>query len=276
VTISLGAEGGPKTCFKVYGSPCTPKVQNWAFQYGDEVAVEQWNGIPADVDIVVTHTPPKGHCDAATKDDRTGCRVLLQALHRVRPMLAVCGHIHEARGVERVRWNLTCPEDERLISDTAENTGLVDDSEIWTDPGVGSNKQSLVNLTEKGGRPLANCSRLTRQRCMLPTSELGGRPEVSGVPQPSDIDPTSRTTGVSSSEAKIGAMRGGAYEHRQASCPSDVGLEPDVEATERKETAIINAALLGPRISGRASKVLNKPIVVDVDLPVWCVETEAE
>jgi hypothetical protein len=111
---------------------------------------------------------------------------------------------------------------------------------------------------------------------MLPISELGGQPEVSGVLQPSALDSTSSSGALSWSEAKIRAMRGGAYEHRQASCPSDVGLEPNVEATERKETAIINAALLGPRISGRASKVLNKPIVVDVDLPVWCVETEAE
>jgi hypothetical protein len=39
--------------------------------------------------------------------------------------------------------------------------------------------------------------------------------------------------------------------------------------TERNETAMINAAILGQRLDGKPSKVVNKPIVVDVDLPVW-------
>lgn len=38
--------------------------------------------------------------------------------------------------------------------------------------------------------------------------------------------------------------------------------------TGRKETLMVNAAILGPRVSGKAL-VLNKPIVIDVDVPVW-------
>ena len=266
-TIYLNAKNGPKTCFKVYGSPCTPKVQNWAFQYEPKGASKQWDAIPTDTDIVVTHTPPKGHCDTATKDDRSGCGVLLQALYRTRPMLAVCGHIHEARGVERVRWNSMSPE----------NGCLVEDSGGWVDPGAGSNKQSLVDLTVKGGLPLANSSRLTRQRRMFPISERGGQPEASEGLPPRAPDPTSRARGVLQNEATFRAMLGGAYEQGQGSAPSDVGRggeEPDVEATERKETVMVNAALLGPRISGTASKVLNKAVVIDIDLPVWYWETD--
>jgi hypothetical protein len=185
-------------------------------------------------------------------------------------MLAVCGHIHEARGVERLRWNTSSPE----------NGCLVADSEVWTDPGVGSNKQSLVNLTSKGGRPLENCSRLTRQRRMPSISERGGQAETPRVLEPSALDSASRTGGVVlQSEAKIRAMLGGAYEHRQGSALSDVGLEadePDGGATARIESVIVNAALLGPRLSGTASKVLNKPVVIDIDLPVWYLKADAE
>ncbi|KAF2685993.1 Metallo-dependent phosphatase [Lentithecium fluviatile CBS 122367] len=272
--IYLNVMNGPRTCFKVYGSPCTPKAWNWAFQYEAEEATNLWDTIPQDTDIVVTHTPPKGHCDAATKDDRSGCGVLLQALHRVRPMLAVFGHIHEARGVERVRW-----------TPSPDNGCLVEEFEVWKDPGVGSNKQSLVSLTTKGGCPPGNGSRLTRQSRILTLSQgedgCGGQPaaQASGVLQPFTLKSTSRPDGVSQSEAKFRAMLGGAFEYRQEGAASDVGLAkdaPDVEATERKETVMINAAFLGPRLSGTASKVFNKPVVVDVDLPVWCFDTDAE
>jgi hypothetical protein len=35
-----------------------------------------------------------------------------------------------------------------------------------------------------------------------------------------------------------------------------------------EETAVINAAFLGPRVNGRTTGT-NKPIVVDIELPVW-------
>jgi hypothetical protein len=69
-------------------------------------------------------------------------------------------------------------------------------------------------------------------------------------------------------------MSGGAIVYRQAARTGDIGLRalPDVEDSERRrvrrETAMINAAYLGPREHG-VSKTFNKPIVVDVDLPVW-------
>ena len=37
----------------------------------------------------------------------------------------------------------------------------------------------------------------------------------------------------------------------------------------RSQTTVINAAYLGPRVAGKTSVVYNKPIVVDVELPVW-------
>ncbi|KAF2637248.1 hypothetical protein P280DRAFT_472412 [Massarina eburnea CBS 473.64] len=191
-------------------------------------------------------------------------------------MLAVCGHIHEARGVERVRWNTPTPEDGRLVKGV----------EGWEDPGAGANKkQSLVNLSVKGGRQLENESRLTRQMHLglLPErvargvgEACGGQPGVPGILQPpSVLKSTSRPGGESEAEevkrATGKAMFGGAFECRQE---GDVeGLRRgDVEGVERKhETVVINAAFLGPRIPGKSMQ-FNKPVVVDVDLPAWTGE----
>lgn len=254
---------------------------DWAFQYEPQEAPKLWNAIPSDTDIVITHTPPKGHCDNATKDDRSGCEVLFRELYRVRPLLSVFGHIHEARGVERVRWN-----------DTPENGCLVEEVEVWQDPGFANNKQSLVNLTDKGGRPLDNSGAL--QSAHSKTFSLaadarggpdGGQVEAPEAFQPDILKSTSRLKGVadsvSDSEARAMAMSRGAIVYRQAALLlSDIGLTPgsDVEDLERRstrrETVMINAAFLGPRIAGRP-KQFNKPIVVDVDLPVWSFDSHA-
>lgn len=260
----LNAPDGPRTFFKVFGSPCTPKRWNWAFQYEPEEAHKLWEAIPYDADIVVTHTPPQGHCDAAVKDDRSGCPALAEALHRVRPLLSVFGHIHEGRGVERVRWSPNNPG----------NGCLVEGVEPWKDPGAGSNKQSLVDLTLRGGRPLSNYSRLTGQSnqvALLMRGEDDGGGQPDGL-QPRTLKSTSGGEGVGHSEAKDGiqAVLGGAFVCRQGTETSDIGWACglDGEADGRAETVMINAAFLGPRLSGR-SKEFNKPIVVDVELPVW-------
>ncbi|KAJ7487388.1 metallophosphoesterase domain-containing protein 1 [Mycena galericulata] len=93
---------------RVYGSPHTPKHGSWAFQYprarsagvANLTASNIWAAIPTLTDILITHGPPLAHLDV----DGAGCAELLAALWRVRPCLHVFGHIHVARGVERVTW----------------------------------------------------------------------------------------------------------------------------------------------------------------------------
>ena len=62
-------------------------------------------------------------------------------------MLAVCGHVHEARGVKRVRWDLLDGDGDGEAQEW-----------VWRDPGEGNKKQSLVDLTGKRETRLENGS----------------------------------------------------------------------------------------------------------------------
>jgi hypothetical protein len=54
----------------------------------------------------------------------------------------VCGHCHEGRGAEIITWNDS-------------DKGGVESTRQWQDPGAGSKKLSLFDLTgSKGGRRL--------------------------------------------------------------------------------------------------------------------------
>ena len=85
---------------KIWGSPWQPWFMNWAFnlQRGAELA-EKWDMIPDDIDILITHGPPRGYGDLAGRHRREGCDDLVEALDRVRPLLHCFGHIHEDGGV---------------------------------------------------------------------------------------------------------------------------------------------------------------------------------
>ena len=123
--------------FRVFGSPYSPDrlSQNWAFQYAEEDAEDLWDAVPGGLDVLVTHTPPASHCDTSRHWTEGGCSSLKQALRRVKPALHICGHCHEGRGGQVVRWG--------------EGPGSIESVRAWEDPGVGK-KQSLFDLT--GGR----------------------------------------------------------------------------------------------------------------------------
>lgn len=57
-----------------------------------------------DVDILMTHGPPKGILDGCPQGN-VGCRNLLRALRRAKPLMHCFGHIHEGNGVEIVDWD---------------------------------------------------------------------------------------------------------------------------------------------------------------------------
>jgi uncharacterized protein len=79
------------------GIPVTP--WDWSFDLDDEAASAMLAPCPAGA-VMVLHSPPHGHCDAAGDGTNFGSPALLAAIEEKRPRLAVCGHIHESWGCE--------------------------------------------------------------------------------------------------------------------------------------------------------------------------------
>ncbi|KAH8174380.1 calcineurin-like phosphoesterase domain-containing protein [Sarocladium implicatum] len=246
-TVRLKSPTGPHTEFNVFGSPYSPRHGMWAFYYDTpQIPTNMatlpylWKDIPLNTDIVVTHTPSWTHRDETDERRAGGCEALRRALWRVRPKLAVCGHIHAGRGAERVTWDL----ESRNISFAEKGVAR------WTDPGEGNKKLSLVDLTGRKEPSLANdgshltksALRAARQDHAVSFSSADAEgPESLSTSIGKGGDPES---GRSDSEALLGRMG-------------------------RRETCIVNAAIMKSRYPHIGGKQFYKPIVVDVDLPVW-------
>jgi predicted phosphodiesterase len=101
--IYLNDSGYNYKGINIWGSPVQPEFGNWAFnrKRGDDIK-KHWNLIPDNTDILVTHGPAYGRLDKTTgfAYQNVGCEDLEETIQRIRPVLHVCGHIHEGRGIE--------------------------------------------------------------------------------------------------------------------------------------------------------------------------------
>jgi Icc-related predicted phosphoesterase len=84
---------------KFYGSPWQPTFHNWAFNKdrGEKIKTE-WDKIPSDTDVLITHGPPFGILDKTVDNEKVGCEELLLAVNRIKPKIHIFGHIHENYG----------------------------------------------------------------------------------------------------------------------------------------------------------------------------------
>lgn len=65
----------------------------------EEQLDEKWKLIPNDIDILITHSPPWGILDKTIEGRNVGSLSLHKhGSQRIRPILSVYGHIHEAYG----------------------------------------------------------------------------------------------------------------------------------------------------------------------------------
>ncbi|KAH8819963.1 Metallo-dependent phosphatase-like protein [Xylogone sp. PMI_703] len=107
---------------KVWASPASLATSHQTcFGYLSAEAEQQWNQIPDDTDILITHGPPLGYLDG---DRKSGCKVLTSTLWRVRPLLHVFGHIHEGHGTCVLRYDDVQRQYEENVSsikDASEN-----------------------------------------------------------------------------------------------------------------------------------------------------------
>lgn len=247
----------------MFGSPYSPRVGTWAFSYdrqgketpgeaapgsnnpGVSTAADLWSAIPLDTDIVITHTPPYTHCDESVSKRRAfGCEDLRRALWRVRPKLAVCGHVHEGRGAERVRWDLSgvsgAPYSELGVT-------------RWQDPaaGPGNSKMSLLDLTSRGGKQPLDHDGSPLRRDWPANSRA-----QNAICQHFSEDNNNPT------ETALPGVDGN----------PDVSVRCDVRALccrlGRRETCVVNCAIAATNWPHTGGKKFNKPIVIDLDLPI--------
>lgn len=80
---------------KIYGTPWSPEFNNWAFMEKEENLKKIFKVIPNNLDILITHTPPKGICDP----NGYGSEELRKAVVDKKPKLHIFGHAHEGYGV---------------------------------------------------------------------------------------------------------------------------------------------------------------------------------
>jgi calcineurin-like phosphoesterase family protein len=102
----LLAERNTQRRISIYGAPQIPAcgpMSVHAFQYtrGNDAWSET---IPEDIDILVTHTPPKYHLDLSLPQG-IGCEHLLAEVRRVKPTLHIFGHVHWGAGQTVVWWD---------------------------------------------------------------------------------------------------------------------------------------------------------------------------
>lgn len=84
--------------FKFYGAPWVPDLHGWAYFLDDASLAEKWAQIPADTDILITHTPPYKILDKPRYSGPAGCLRLRERVEVIRPRVHCFGHIHESYG----------------------------------------------------------------------------------------------------------------------------------------------------------------------------------
>jgi Icc-related predicted phosphoesterase len=86
-----------------WGSPYTPSFgKGWAWNCPRHKLHKLWATIP-NVDVIITHGPPKGILDLSRNPDNTleqcGCKALLTRIGQLNPKLCLFGHIHNSKGI---------------------------------------------------------------------------------------------------------------------------------------------------------------------------------
>jgi Icc-related predicted phosphoesterase len=88
-----------------YGMPYTPKYGDWDFMCEPEEMKEKVRAIPYNVDILITHGPPKYILDTVSRGF-IGCNFLSDKLLSLDVKLHMFGHIHEGYGIKKMNNTL--------------------------------------------------------------------------------------------------------------------------------------------------------------------------
>lgn len=82
-----------------WGSPMTSTMPFWAFAYTNESErIPVWDKMPADLDVLITHTPPRNILDYTISNEHVGDGLLNSYIAKNKPKYNIFGHIHESYG----------------------------------------------------------------------------------------------------------------------------------------------------------------------------------
>jgi Icc-related predicted phosphoesterase len=84
---------------KIFGSPYTQLYSRMAFEETEQELRQLYKAIPQDLDILLTHGPPKGILDRNRQKVSCGSSALLEAIEQKVPRVHVFGHVHEGYGI---------------------------------------------------------------------------------------------------------------------------------------------------------------------------------
>jgi Icc-related predicted phosphoesterase len=154
-TYEFVLQNGAK--LRLYASPHTPVYGSWAFQYPDK---HDFN-IPGDVDIAMTHGPPRSVRDYTWSGVPAGCPQLFRAIYNARPKIHCYGHIHEAWGAELVTWR-NMPTGEHIHATT-----VIDASKLVTIEKASSLKTTTIDDEVAKKKKLARRMEIAEQRGRL-------------------------------------------------------------------------------------------------------------
>jgi len=79
-----------------YAIPVTP-FKDWSCDLTEAQGADLLSGC-GEVDVLITHSPPKGVVDVTSQGVSLGSTAVLDTIKRVKPPLVVCGHIHDSWG----------------------------------------------------------------------------------------------------------------------------------------------------------------------------------
>lgn len=103
-TVVLHGESTEVEGLKIFGLgggvPVTP-FGDWSFDLTEEAAAAML-GRCTEADLLITHSPPKGIADVTSQGRSVGSVAVRDAIARLSPRLAVCGHVHDCWGREGV------------------------------------------------------------------------------------------------------------------------------------------------------------------------------
>lgn len=96
---------GMDRSLKIWFSPWSNTFGGWAWMADPDKLKVNYDLIPENVDIIVSHQPPYGFGDEVDgqysfgdEDRHVGSKELLKTLDRVKPKVVICGHIHSGHG----------------------------------------------------------------------------------------------------------------------------------------------------------------------------------